>query len=64
MQRPDYVLIPVEDERAADLCDLAARRLREGPGALADLTIAEAAAVEVIARTAIDAERERREVQG
>jgi hypothetical protein len=54
-----HALIPIEDERAACLADLAALRLRTGP--LTGVSIAEAAAAETIARTAIDAEREVRE---
>ena len=52
---PDYVLIPIEDERAALLCDLAALRLRR------EIAAPASAAAETIARVAIDAERASRE---
>lgn len=55
-------LIAIEDIAAARLCELAADRLRFGPIALAHLHAAEREACEAIARAAIDAERELREV--
>lgn len=48
-----HVLIAVEDERAAQLCDAAAARLRNGQRA--------SEAVETVARCAVDAERKARE---
>lgn len=47
-----FALVPIEDERAAVICDLAAARLRRQ-------SIGNAAA-EIVARAAIDAERETR----
>lgn len=51
-------IVPLEDVRAADLCELAAARLRRDDARLSDLSLAVRAVVEALARTAIDGERE------